>query len=215
MIANYSKELWNALFGEISEAVDKIPDEKLDKLNEAINATEKQVRKPSEVMSDNRNVRELTKVFGNTLGLTGKDGHMFKVGDNVLTFYSNGRYFVKGSKPEKKGNWKIANGGIMIDGKQYGGSKFKQNTLTPEDVKNGKGIVKLGDSGDVVKFIQTELDNFGYVGADGKELIPSGKGPDGKFGPNTKFAVKEFQNDYGIEDDGIVGRDTMSAFIDN
>ena len=97
----------------------EIPDDKFTQLN--IVASEKQVREPSEVLKDNLNVRELTKVFGKALGLTGKDGHMFKVGDDVLTFYSNGRYFVKDSKPEKKGDWKIANGGIVIDGKQYGG----------------------------------------------------------------------------------------------
>jgi hypothetical protein len=213
MIANFSSEIYNELLGRVNEVIDEIPDEKLEQLNNAINATEKQVRKPSEVMSDNRNVRELTKVFGKTLGLTGKDGHMFKVGDNVLTFYSNGRYFVKDSKPEKKGNWKISNGGIVIDGKQYGGSKFKQNTLTPEDVKNGKGVVKLGDSGDIVKFIQTELDGFGYEGENGEPIF-KGNNPDGKFGKNTQFALKNYQRDYGIEDDGIVGKDTMSAFMD-
>jgi len=214
MITNFSSEIHNKLLGRVNEVIDEIPDDKLEKLNEVFVATEKKVREPSEVMQDNRNVRELTKVFGNTLGLTGKDGHMFKVGDNVLTFYSNGRYFVKGSKPEKKGNWKIANGGIMIDGKQYGGSKYKQNTLTPEDVKNGKGIVKLGDSGDIVKFIQTELDNFGYEGENGEPIF-KGNNPDGKFGKNTQFALKNYQRDYGIKDDGVVGKDTISLIINN
>jgi len=214
MIAQFSSEIYNKLLGRVNEVIDEIPSEKLEKINEAIVATEKKVREPSEVLQDNKNVRELTKVFGNSLGLTGKDGHMFKVGDDVLTFYSNGRYFVKGSKPEKKGNWEITNGGIMIDGKQYGGSKWKTNTLTPEDVKNGKGVVKLGDSGDIVKFIQRELDSFGYVGENGEPIF-KGNSPDGKFGEKTQFALKNYQKDYGIKDDGIVDKNTMIAFMDN
>ncbi len=213
MIYKFSSEIYDKLLGRVNEVIDEIPDDKLEKLNEAFVATEKKVREPSEVMQDNRNVRELTKVFGKSLGLTGKDGHMFKVGDNVLTFYSNGRYFVKGSKPEKKGDWKISNGGIVIDGKQYGGSKWKENTLTPEDVKNGKGVVKLGDSGDIVKLIQKELDNFGYEGENGEPIF-KGNVPDGKFGKKTQFALKNYQRDYGIKDDGIVGKDTISTFMD-
>jgi hypothetical protein len=213
MVANFSGEIYNKLLGRDNEVIDEVPDDKLTQLNKIIVATEKKVREPSEVLKDNLNVRELTKVFGKTLGLTGKDGHMFKVGDDVLTFYSNGRYFVKDSKPEKKGDWKIANGGIVIDGKQYGGSKFKQNTLTPEDVKNGKGVVKFGDKGDVVKYIQTELDGFGYEGENGEPIF-KGSRPDGVFGKKTLFALKNYQKDYGIKDDGIVGKETMSAIMD-
>ena len=213
MIGKFSSEIYDKLLGRVNEVIDEMPDDKLEQLNNAINIAEKQIRKPSKAKSDNRNVRELTKIFGKTLGVTGQDGHMFKVGDNVLTFYSNGRYFVKGSKPEEKGNWKISNGGIVIDGKQYGGSKYKQNTLTPEDVKNGKGVVKFGDKGDVVKYIQTELDGFGYEGENGEPIF-KGSTPDGMFGKKTLFALKNYQKDYGIKDDGIVGKDTIEAFMD-
>jgi len=213
MIGKFSGDIYDKLLGRVNEVIDEMPDDKLDQLNKVIVATEKKVREPSEVIQDNQNVRELTKVFGKSLGLTGKDGHKFKVDEKVLTFYSNGRYFVNDSKPAEKGNWKISNGGIVIDGKQYGGSKYKQNTLTPEDVKNGKGVVKFGDSGEIVKFIQKELDDFDYEGENGEPIF-KGSSPDGYFGPNTQFALKNYQKDYGIEDDGIVGKDTIEAFMD-
>jgi peptidoglycan hydrolase-like protein with peptidoglycan-binding domain len=38
-----------------------------------------------------------------------------------------------------------------------------------------------------------------------------GTGADGKFGPKTAAAVKQFQQDFGLQVDGIAGDQTMSA----
>ena len=58
-------------------------------------------------------------------------------------------------------------------------------------------MVNVGDKGDVVKEIQQLLIDLGFsVGS---------KGDDGKFGPDTKKGVMDFQSDNNIKVDGIVG----------
>ena len=50
------------------------------------------------------------------------------------------------------------------------------------------------DSTEVAR-LQKRLTNAGYKGEDGKELTQ-----DGKFGPNTLFALRNIQNDMGVDD---------------
>lgn len=54
--------------------------------------------------------------------------------------------------------------------------------------------------------LQSQLDALGYVGRQGRPLEM-----DGRFGPNTEHAVREFQRDRGLLDDGAAGPDTMTA----
>jgi peptidoglycan hydrolase-like protein with peptidoglycan-binding domain len=55
--------------------------------------------------------------------------------------------------------------------------------------------VKEGSNGDAVKLAQQLLTDYGYA-----------PGPvDGAFGAKTEKAVKEFQTDFGLTVDGIVG----------
>jgi peptidoglycan hydrolase-like protein with peptidoglycan-binding domain len=55
--------------------------------------------------------------------------------------------------------------------------------------------VKKNSSGDAVKLAQQLLTDYGYdPGA-----------VDGAFGPKTEQAVKQFQTDFGLTVDGIVG----------
>jgi peptidoglycan hydrolase-like protein with peptidoglycan-binding domain len=63
--------------------------------------------------------------------------------------------------------------------------------------------IRRGASGDNVRQLQTKLSNMGYnIGT---------SGADGKFGKNTAAAVRQFQKDYNLQVDGIVGDQTMSA----
>jgi len=68
------------------------------------------------------------------------------------------------------------------------------------------GVLEKGDRGERVSEMQDQLRNLGY----GEQL--GGKSSDGKFGPRTEEAVKTFQRDHGLKDDGIVGSQTMKAF---
>lgn len=60
-----------------------------------------------------------------------------------------------------------------------------------------------GDEGVGVRVVQTKLIELGYpVGA---------SGADGDFGPATDGAVRAFQRDHGLNDDGVVGQLTWNA----
>lgn len=61
--------------------------------------------------------------------------------------------------------------------------------------------VEMGMSGSVVQSVQYMLIDAGYLS----------DGADGAFGPATQAAVKKFQADKGLEVDGIVGSQTMTA----
>lgn len=63
--------------------------------------------------------------------------------------------------------------------------------------------LKKGNTGEYVTLLQTKLMNQGY---------DLGKyGVDGDFGSATLAAVKKFQKDHGLEQDGIVGKATWAA----
>jgi len=68
------------------------------------------------------------------------------------------------------------------------------------------GVLSAGSSGEAVRMLQSQLDALGYVGRQGRPLEM-----DGRFGPNTEHAVREFQRDRGLLDDGAAGPDTMTA----
>lgn len=74
-----------------------------------------------------------------------------------------------------------------------------------------KTVVRLGDTGVVVKFMQTKLDLEGY------RFTRKGKpkaGLDGVFGNMTKAAVCQFQKDRNLAVDGVVGPNTWKALLE-
>ena len=62
-------------------------------------------------------------------------------------------------------------------------------------------MVRLGDTGDLVKNVQQSLKERGFNLED-----------DGVFGPETDRAVRAFQRANGLVSDGIVGEKTIAAF---
>ncbi|MCC8445003.1 peptidoglycan-binding domain-containing protein [Xanthomonas translucens] len=68
------------------------------------------------------------------------------------------------------------------------------------------GKLEPGERGDAVKHMQGQLAQLGLIGRDGKPLHP-----DGDFGPNTRYAVEQFQREHGLGVDGVVGRNTRAA----
>lgn len=65
--------------------------------------------------------------------------------------------------------------------------------------------IRRGSSGEYVRLCQEELAKRGY------DIGPSGA--DGKFGKNTEAAVKQFQRDWGLTEDGIVGGATWRTLL--
>lgn len=61
-------------------------------------------------------------------------------------------------------------------------------------------VLKNGSEGDQVKLLQSRLQSLGYY---------SGQ-IDGQFGPGTQGAVRTFQQQHGLDDDGVVGPDTST-----
>jgi len=66
------------------------------------------------------------------------------------------------------------------------------------------GTLRKGDRSDEVTRLQEELNRLGVRDASGNRLAE-----DGKFGDNTREAVQAFQKKQGLNDDGVVGRETF------
>lgn len=69
-------------------------------------------------------------------------------------------------------------------------------------------VLSFGSVGEEVKTLQRLLREFNYRGANSKTISI-----DGKFGSNTLFAVKQYQKDHNISQDGIVGKTTWTKIL--
>lgn len=74
--------------------------------------------------------------------------------------------------------------------------------ITPakETPTDSRPTLRKGDKGEYVTLLQTKLLNLRYA-------LPK-FGADGDFGKETEAAVKQFQKDWGLKVDGIVGPET-------
>lgn len=86
--------------------------------------------------------------------------------------------------PPWKGSWQL---------QQYQGDAIKLPGFTSTVDMNRVHIVKRGDKGESVKYIQKRLPNIAI---------------DGDFGPLTESAVRSFQANENVTADGAVGLDT-------
>ncbi|MGO4781793.1 peptidoglycan-binding protein, partial [Lysobacter sp. 2RAB21] len=66
------------------------------------------------------------------------------------------------------------------------------------------GKLKLNERGEAVQHMQESLKALGYRDAKGGEL-----NPDGHFGKKSEDALKQFQRDQGLKDDGVAGPATL------
>ncbi|WP_372362071.1 peptidoglycan-binding protein [Xanthomonas sp. NCPPB 1325] len=66
--------------------------------------------------------------------------------------------------------------------------------------------LKHGVRGNQVQSLQQDLNRLGVRDAQGNRLAE-----DGRFGDNTREAVMAFQKQHGLQQDGIVGRNTQAA----
>ena len=114
------------------------------------------------------------------------------------------------------GRRKISVGNGYIRGfahpKYAGTERQSVEPVAPSPYTYGKASettsnIKIGAVHDGVKAIQDALNHLGY-GNSGTE------GCDGEFGTKTDEAVRAFQMDHGIEEDGIVGNETRGVFAE-
>jgi len=83
------------------------------------------------------------------------------------------------------------------------------NTTNNNNVNNESNsspfMLKKGDQGSIVRELQRQLFEGGFYQGD----------IDGIFGTQTEIAVRQFQNKQGLEEDGIVGMNTLRALTQN
>ena len=156
-----------------------------------------------------------------------------KVGDIVI-FYRGGTFAHTGIVIKVEGDrfWTIegntsgasgivANGGGVCQKSYYNsnlpGTKFcrpdysivtsinsNTSSSTPTTTPS-KNYLEYGDQGSDVKSLQQKLNKVGIKDSNGNKLEE-----DGSFGDATLYAVKVFQQKYGLEVDGLAGKDTIS-----
>ena len=71
-------------------------------------------------------------------------------------------------------------------------------------------VLRKGDKGEDVRWVQNALIQRRYNLQNKKRTLPN-NGADGDFGTITVTAVKRFQRDKGLKDDGAVGEKTITA----
>ena len=100
----------------------------------------------------------------------------------------------------------MLNDRITLGGKvQAQGPEAAQAARSAQQAPMADGVLKQGERGDEVKALQDKLAALGYAGADGKPLHA-----DGVYGKDTVAAVKQFQANNGLDDDGKAGRKTLA-----
>lgn len=81
----------------------------------------------------------------------------------------------------------------------------KPNTALLKWHADSRLRAKIGDSGAYIEELQRILICYGYN---------CGMfAPDGRFGPTTENAVKKFQKDHNLPDNGIVDIETLYAML--
>ena len=104
----------------------------------------------------------------------------------------------------------MLNDRITLGGKVHAqGPEAAQAARATQQAPMADGMLVQGERGDEVKALQGKLAALGYTAADGKAL-----GTDGIFGKDTLAAVKQFQANNGLEQDGKAGRQTLARLDD-
>ncbi len=94
------------------------------------------------------------------------------------------------------------------DGRNVGGQTRTSSEREIPSRAMADGVLRQGDRGPEVVALQETLNRLGYTGRDGQPLETRS----GVFGPNTHYAVEQFQRAHGLRGvDGIVGNDTQRS----
>ncbi|UZW63078.1 XVIPCD domain-containing protein [Lysobacter enzymogenes] len=142
---------------------------------------------------------------------------------NIAVHYWQGRVVARGHQDDVRAATHDINGGYNHLPERRAAVTQWQGMLTPEVMQGlargevnlpaqgranrdpmADGVLKLNERGDAVERMQEQLKQLGYRDARGNEL-----NPDGHFGGRTDEALRQFQRDQGIKDDGIAGPTTL------
>jgi len=136
-------------------------------------------------------------------GTESDHGHvgLFIGGDTVIEAKGTQAGVIKSKVTDKK--WTFWG---ELKGVDYGSSSSVPTPVPSEPTESGGEVfptIKRGSKGKYVTLAQTKLVNKGYdIGS---------CGVDGDFGKATEAAVKQFQRDWGLTQDGIVGAKTWDV----
>lgn len=133
----------------------------------------------------------------------------FRTGNMPKNLLATGEFVeLKGSKYTDQSSY-LGIGDILVTASSghtvvviSNGSKY-EGTVEVKDYALGERLLKKGDEGADVKVLQQQLLTLGYdLGS---------YGADGDFGSKTAEALKAFQNDHDLEDDGEYGPKSHTA----
>lgn len=120
--------------------------------------------------------------------------------------YAKGDGNVKPSTPSQTPSGYDADiAGLQEECNAQGFSNQKIDGIAGSVTLAGCPTVRKGASGGISAWIQRRLLKLGYG-------LPE-YGADGKFGSETKDAVRAFQRDHGLKDDGVVGYNTWRKLL--
>ena len=128
---------------------------------------------------------------------TGKRGHVGLYIGNGYVIEARGAYYGVVKTKLTSRPW--------VGWGELKGVNYENAKADPEPVKESQSLptIRKGNKGTVVRQLQTMLNQLGYsLGI---------CGIDGDYGVATEKAVKEFQKDHGLIQDGICGPKTWAA----
>lgn len=142
---------------------------------------------------------------------------------SIAVQYWQGRVVARGHQDDVRAATHDINGGYNHLPERRAAVTQWQGMLTPEVMQGlargevnlpaqgranrdpmADGMLKLNERGDAVQRMQEQLKQLGYRDGQGNEL-----NPDGHFGRRSEEALKQFQRDQGIKDDGVAGPTTL------
>lgn len=155
--------------------------------------------------SDGKTLRPGSVVFTSN-PTTGKKPHIgvYIGGGFVIEAASTAKGVIKSRITDKNSNgkYKWTHWG-ELKGVQYGEGDEPMTPSTPEEP--AKKTLRKGDKGEEVRELQQLLIDRGY---------DLGKwGADGSYGSQTEKAVKQFQKDWDLKQDGICGEKTWATLL--
>ena len=144
-----------------------------------VNASSLNIRESASSKSD---VIKVVKE-GTKVEIKGTSGSWYKVSVGGKTGYAAKKYLTVSSDKKSSSDKKTSSSSSDSGKKQ----------------SSSDGTCKKGDKGDAVKKVQKRLKELGYFTAS----------VDGDFGDATQKAVKSFQKNNGLTNDGVVGKKTL------